>query len=98
MGWEHRVAVPEHRCEPPYLPSPVDLPPLLRDPAGRRGEQWRCEVCDQLWRVGARCALCDRAAHPLVHGGQHTVGMAWRQVHESRQARKRRLRATGQHD
>lgn len=50
-------------------------------PDGHRGDLWRCDNCQTLWRIGESCDWCDRTGRTDGRCGAHIVHMpalAWR--------------------
>jgi hypothetical protein len=93
MAWIRQTpSAPEtHECEPPTHVAVYGLPSSLLSPNagtiehretvvdGAHGDLWRCDTCQQLWRVGDACDSCDRHNLRGDHGTLlHTMAPAWR--------------------
>lgn len=70
MTWVRTTPeMPPHRCQ---LPRFIDLPD------GRRGDLWRCDDCEKLWRVVMKGPGRRDASRPVWAWRPATLWQRWR--------------------
>lgn len=92
MTWVRRVQAPAHTCQPPTQEVFREVPTAWTGGKtgvgftetvvdGQLNDLWRCDECDQLWRVGAYCDVCDARRQNggrCARGVYHPAGLKWR--------------------
>jgi hypothetical protein len=103
MAWVRQTpSTPKaHECKPPRREAVYEVPLSVRGSDthvhretvvdGAHGDLWRCDTCQQLWRVGDACDSCDRHNLRGDHGTLlHTSIPAWRHATVWQRIRYRR--------